>query len=143
MHRSSRLLLFAAMATLATAAVLAMSVIPPVRADAFPGAAPERAVPAFWVNAILNVLVAARALSASRLGDGAPTRRRVWTGVAGVIALLLGLALIDAAVAFRAHGPAMQGAVVALWVCVCLDLAGGVSMLVSTFLQRVRSTGRA
>lgn len=143
MHWPQRLLLFAAVATFATAAVLAVSVIPPVRADTFPHATPQRAVPAFWVNVILNILVAAEAFGSSRLRSGRATPRRVWAGVSGLVALLLGLALMDAATALAAHGPAMRGAVVALWVCVCLDLAGGVLMIVSAFMQRTGSPAQA
>ncbi|HQR44969.1 MAG TPA: hypothetical protein PLB02_01965 [Thermoanaerobaculia bacterium] len=130
------------MAAVTTAAVIAILVIPPVRADTFPHATPERAVPAFWINVILNVLVAAEAFDASRLRSGSPARRRVWTGLSGLVALLLGLALMDAATALAAHGPAMRGAVVALWVCVCLDLAGGVLMVVSAFSLRTGSPGQ-
>ena len=142
MRWPGRLLPFAAVATLATAAILATSVIPSVRADTFPGAMPERAVPAFWVNVILNLLVAAQAFGSSRRRAGGPTRRRGWTAAAGVVAALLGLALIDAAIAFAEHGPTMQGVIVALWVSVCLDLAAGVAMIVSAFVRRTTSLGQ-
>jgi hypothetical protein len=52
------------------------------------------------------------------------------------VALLLGLLLIDAATALSGHGPGMHGAGVALWVCVCLDLVGGASMVISAFARR-------
>jgi hypothetical protein len=142
MNRPRRLLLFAAAATFATAAVLAMAVIPPVRADTFPHATPERAVPAFWLNVILNILVAAAAFDSSRFRSGRAARPRIWGGLAGLVALLLAVALMDAAAALAAHGPAMRGAVVALWLCVCLDLSGGVFMIVSAFMQRAGSPGQ-
>lgn len=139
MDWTRRLLLVAAVATFATAAVLATSVIPPVRTDPFPNATPQRAVPAFWVNVILNVLLAAEAYGLSRVRSGTVTRRRAWAGVSGLVALLLGLALMDAATALAGHGPAMRAAVVALWVCVCLDLAGGLLMIVAASMQRTKA----
>jgi len=139
MHWPRRFLLFGALATFATAAILATSVIPPVLADTYPHATPERSVPAFWVNVILNILLAAEAFSFSRVRTGNAGRRRVWVGVSGVVALLLGLALTDAATALATHGSAMRGAVVALWACVCLNTAAGVSMIAASFMQRTSS----
>jgi hypothetical protein len=137
MHlRPLRILLLGAAFLLASAAIVAFGVIPPVRSDTFPLATPDRAVPAFWGNVLLSVLAAATALASSRAGSTRATLRRVLPGVAGLVALLLGLLLIDAATAFSGHGPEMHGAVVALWVCVCLDLAGGASMVVSALVRR-------
>jgi hypothetical protein len=116
---------------LASAAVVAFGVIPLVRADTYPQATPDRAVPAFWANVLLSVLVAAAAFASSRAAV-----RRILPGVAGIVAVLLGLVLIDAATAFSGHGPGMRGAVVALWVCVCLDLAGGALMGIAAFVRR-------
>lgn len=124
-----RLLMLAAVLLVVSAAIVALGVIPLVRADTFPGAAPERAVPAFWGNVALVLLVAAAAITASRLRWSRATLRRVLVGVSGLVALLLGLLLIDAASAFSGHGPAMHRAVVALWVCVCLDVAAGIGMV--------------
>lgn len=129
-----RILVLGAAFMLASAAVVAFDVIPPVRTDTFPLATPDRAVPAFWGNVLLALLVAAAALASSRVGSTRATLRRVLSGVLGLLALLLGLLLIDAATAFSGHGPAMHRAVLALWVCVCFDLAGGVSMVGSAFM---------
>jgi len=134
--RPLRLLQLGAGLLLISAAVVAFGVIPPVRADTYPLATPDRAVPAFWANALLNVLVAATAFVSSRAGSTRPAPRRILPGVAGIVGLLLGLVLIDAATALSGHGPGMRGAVVALWVCVCLDLVGGAAMVVSAFLRR-------
>lgn len=137
MHVSpQRMLLLGAFLALASAAVIAVGVIPRVRADTFPGATPDRAIPAFWVNVLLTVLAAAAALASARLGSNRATLRRVLPGAAGVVAMLLGLALMDAAAAYSGHGPGMYTASAALWVCACLDLAGGASMVVSAFLRR-------
>jgi len=126
-----RLLMLGAALLLVSAAFVAFGVIPLVRADTTPGAMPERAVPAFWGNVLLVLLAAAAAVASARLGLNHATMRRVLAGVAGFLALILGLALIDAATAFSGHGPAMRGAVVALWGCVCLDIGAGIAMIVS------------
>lgn len=131
-----RILLLGAALLLASAAIVAFGVIPSVRSDTFPRATPDRAVPAFWENVLLSVLVSATALASSRAGSTRATLRRVLPGVAGLVALLLGLLLIDAATAFSGHGPEMHRAVVALWVCVCFDLVGGGLMVVSAFMRR-------
>jgi len=60
----------------------------------------------------------------------------VLAGVAGFLALCLGLLLVDAAVAFVGHGSGMRGAVVALWVCVCLDVIAGAGMLWTAFARQ-------
>jgi hypothetical protein len=124
-----RILVFAALLMLASAAVVAFGVIPAVRADTYPSATPDRAVPAFWVNAVLTVLGAAAALACLRVAASRATLRRALSGVPGLLALLLGLVLIDAATAYPQHGPAMHGAVVALWVCAGFDLLAGASLL--------------
>ena len=121
---------------LVSAALVVFRVIPLVRADTFPGAAPDRAVPAFWANVLLVLLVVAAAVTSSRLGSNRATLRRALAGAPGLLALVLGLLLIDAAIAFSGHGPGMHGAVVALWVCVCLDVAAGIGMFVSAYARQ-------
>jgi len=131
-----RILMLAAALMLTSAGIVAFGVIPLVRADTFPGAAPDRAVPAFWGNVVLVLSVAAAAVTASRLGLERATLRRVLAGVPGLLALGVGLVLIDAATAFSGHGPGMHGAVVALWVCVCLDVAAGIGLVWSALVRQ-------
>ena len=131
-----RIFMLGAALMLASASVVAFGVIPPVRADTFPGATPDRAVPAFGGNALLALLVAAAAAASSRLGLSRATLRRALAGIAGLLALVLGLALIDAATAYSGHGPGMHGVVVALWVCVCLDVVAGIGMAGSALVRR-------
>ena len=125
-----RISVFAATLMLASAVCLAVGVIPPVRGDTFSHATPERAVPAFWVAVAVDVVLAGAAVASSRFGY------RVLLAVGGMVALLAGLALIDAATAYPAHGPAMHGVVVVLWVCVGFDVVGGVSMLGAALTPR-------
>ena len=131
-----RILMLGAALMLASASVVVFGVIPPVRTDTFPGATPDSAVPAFWGNVLLVLLVAAAAVTSSRLGSNRATLRRALAGVPGLLALVLGLLLIDAAAAFSGHGPGMHGAVVALWVCVCLDVAAGIGMIGTALVRR-------
>ena len=131
-----RILMLGAALMLISAALVAFGVIPLVRGDTSPHAAPDRAVPAFWANVLLVLLVVTAAVTSSRLGSNCATLRRVLAGVPGFLALVLGLLLIDAATAFSGHGPGMHGAVVALWVCVCLDVAGGIAMVGSALVRR-------
>jgi len=125
-----RILVFGAALMLASAASLAFGVIPPVGADTSPLAIPERAVRALWVVVVLDVLVAGAAVASGRVGY------RVPLGVVGIVALLLGLVLIDAATALLAHGPGTHGAVVVLWLCVGFGLGGGLSMVASAVTPR-------
>ncbi|HEX4932344.1 MAG TPA: hypothetical protein VFV33_04140 [Gemmatimonadaceae bacterium] len=131
-----RLLMLAAALLSGSATIVAFLVIPLVAADTFPGASPERAVPAFWGHVGLVRLVAAAALTASRLGPARARLRRVLAGAAALLALVLGLLLVDAAMAFRGHGSGMYTAVVALWVCVGLDVAAGIALAVSALARQ-------
>ena len=131
-----RILWIGAALVLVSAVGLAVGVIPPVRADTYPLATPwafgtaDRAVRAFWVIVALDVVVAGAAVASGRFGY------RVLLGLVGILALQPGLGLIDAATAYAAHGAGMHRAVVVLWVCVGLDLVGGLSMVASAVIPR-------
>lgn len=116
---------------LVSAAVVELGVVPAVGSDAFPGAAPARAMGAFRAGELLLIGVAALALLASRSGPGLNTWPRRLIGAAGGAALLLGLMYIDAAVAFVAHGEGMRWAVRMLWGCVALNVTAGVGMIIA------------
>ena len=133
MSWSMRVLVVGAVLLLVTAGIVILIVIPQVRADSFALATPDRAAGAFRLNALLNVLAAATAL----LSVVSPARiRRVLPAMGGVVALLLGPLLIDAATALAHHGAAMRGAVVALWACVVCDLVGGAALVVASLAPR-------
>lgn len=117
---------------LTSAALIAFGVIPSVRADSFPQASSGDAIPVFWVIVVIDLFLALAAFAASRV-DSSQAGHRSLPVAAGVVSVLLGLLLIDAAAAYAGHGPGMRGAVVALWACVGLGLAAGASMIVSTF----------
>jgi hypothetical protein len=133
-----RLRQVAAAMMLTSAALIAFGVVPSVRADHFPQASSGDAIPVFRVIVAIELFLALAAVAASRV-DSSQARHRSLSVAAGVVSVLLGLLLIDAAAAYAGHGPGMRGAVVALWACVGLGVAAGASMLVSTFR---RSQGR-
>jgi hypothetical protein len=127
---SVRLPRIAGVLALISAGVIAFGVIPMVRSDSFVGGTPRAAVPAFWLNVLFTVIVAAAAF-APRRASATGSARRFLLIVAGVVALLLGLVLVDAATAYPAHGAQMRGAVVQLWVCVGLDCITGIALIVT------------
>ncbi len=134
-----RMLVAGAILMLVSAAVIALGVIGPVAADTSPHATPERAVPAFWVNVFLGLLVAAGAFASSRYGSRRPRSRRIMSALPGFVAILLGLALLDAATAYSAHGPLMHGVVVALWACVAIDIVAGAMIAVAALVPRAEA----
>jgi hypothetical protein len=134
--RNRRLVLrVAAALALGVAIIVAVGVIPLVRADTSPHATPGRAIPAFWGNIILQVLVGMALFGISfirRTGDRAS---KVPAVVVGLIALALGLGLLDAAMAYQGEGPGMLGASIALYVCVGFDFLIGVIAFLAAILR--------
>jgi hypothetical protein len=122
-----RILMLGAALMMASAAIVTFGVIPLVRG---------RAVPAFWANVLFVLLAVVAAVASSRLGSTRATLRRALASVSGFVALVLGLLLIDAASAFSGHGLGMNGVVVALWVCVCLDVLAGIGIIGSAFVRQ-------
>jgi hypothetical protein len=119
----------------AAVAVL-VGVIPPLTADGIARTAP-RAIPAFAVNAILNVLIGFVLLvPVSRRSAGAGN---VLVVMAGFVALLLGCALLDAASALVAHGPSRLVAALACLAGATGDLGAGVLALVAAFRRHGRN----
>ena len=95
-------------------------VIPPVEAEASRGATPERAVQAFWVNIGFTLLSAITLVFIAIRSKG-----RSWIStsgliIVGLIVLLLGLALADAASAYQKHGQLMESASVILFICAAI-----------------------
>ena len=125
---SQRLLGVGVVLMLAVAGIIALGVIPPVQVASYPGATPDRAVRAFSVVAILNGVMAAAAVAAFR------ARWRPLLYLLGVLTLILGLLLIDAAAALSGHE--LGGATAALWGCVCFDVVGGAAVFISARISR-------
>jgi hypothetical protein len=130
---ANRLLLVCASLFLLVALVVALRVIPAVKSDLSPNAVPERAVPPFWVNVGFNLLLST---SCGAIAVWSRGRGRFSTAslvVLGIVALLLGLALVDAAAAFRSHEMLARGTSVFLFVCATVDLLAGALVLLVTY----------
>ena len=126
-----RLALTSAALLVVVALVVAAGVIPLVKADTHPGAMPQKAVPAFWFNVGLNVLGAAvLGLLAIRTTGRSP-RTTIVLGLWAFVALLLAIALIDAASAYGGHGPAMRTATILLFFCSAVEILAAVLIIVT------------
>lgn len=115
--------------------VVALGVIPPVKADTYPGVKHDKVAAAFWINIGLNLL------SASFLFfNSLRSTKRNWKStsvliITGLLVLLLGLALADAASAYQKHGLSMQTASILLFICAAVDFFGGVTVIITAFLR--------
>jgi hypothetical protein len=115
--------------------VLAVGVIGPVKDEVARGGTPQMALNAFWINIGLSLLAAVVLFVIAMRSKG-----RSWvttTGhiVATIVVLLLGLALADAASAYKSHGPEMQTATIILFICAAADLLAGLHVFITAFLQ--------
>jgi xanthosine utilization system XapX-like protein len=119
----------------AVALVLTIGVIEPVKVEASIGATKAIAVKAFWVNIGLNflsavVLVLIAIRFKSQIWNATPVH-----AVVGIVAILLGLSLVDAASAYQTHGPSMQTASTLLFFCAAADFLAGVLLVMTAFFQ--------
>ena len=129
-----RSLLTSAVLLVAVALVVAAAVIPQVRADASPGAAPERAVHAFWANIVFNVLAAIVFWFVAVRTKGRSLLPLFVLGLLALVVLLFGYALTDAALAYRSHGPAMQTPSMILFFCSGIDFLAALLVITAASL---------
>ena len=130
-----RMLFIYAAVVVVVALVLALGVIGPVKGEVSLGATPQRALQAFWANIGMNLLIAVVFIFIAIRSKG-----RSWISVTGhtivgFIVIFLGIALSDAASAYRAHGPSMQTAAILMYACSAADLLIGVLFIITAFLQ--------
>ena len=130
---SNRLLLVCTTLFLLVAFVVALGVIPAVKSDISPNAMPERAVSAFWVNFGLSLLLSASCGAIAVWSKGRDRFSTTILVVLGIVAFLLGLALVDAALAFRSHEMLARGTSALLFVCAAVDLLAGALVLLVTY----------
>lgn len=116
-------LVVAAVLVFAASGAVSLMVIPSVRSD--PLATVDTAIPAFWANVGMDAFAGIAML----VGQLLPRRSgTMLLAVGGVVALVLGLSLLDAADAFGRHGPSMRGVTVTLFACAVADLcAAGIA----------------
>jgi hypothetical protein len=130
---SNRLLLVCASLFLLVALVVALRVIPAVKSDMSPNALPERAVAAFWVNVGFNLLLSASCGAIAVWSRGRDRFSTASLVLLGVVALLLGLALLDAGSAFRSHEMLARGTSIFLFACATVDMLAGALVLLVTY----------
>jgi hypothetical protein len=129
-----RMVLGCAVLLAAVAIVEALGVIPPVQTATFPGATPESAVPAFWVNIGLNFIAGAILVCIAIWSKGRSWLSTSVLVVTGLVIMFLGIALADAFFAFQAAGPSMQTVAMLLFFCAAADFLAGVLVVITAFL---------
>lgn len=119
------------------ALVVAVGVVPPVRAGDVPNITSDRAVPAFWVIAAIHLVAALALLGVLVLSKG---HDRVSTSVlliTGVVIWLAGFALGDAGKAPLEVEPSLQTVSVLLFGCVAADALAGALAIAATRIRPV------
>ena len=133
-----RVLLVCAVSLVTVALVVAFGVIPSAKIDTYPGVIHDIVSTAFGVNIGLKLLSAFFLFFISLRSS-----RRSWKStsvliITGLLLLILGLALADAASAYQKHGPLMQTASMLLFICAAVDLLSGVTVITTAFLRPKR-----
>jgi hypothetical protein len=138
------LLLISAVLLVAVALVIPWAVIPPVRADTFPGATPRSAVPAFWIIFVFQVLAATVVgLTAARITAVRRPSRPLFLVPLALLVLLSAYALSQPGGAYSREGPPMQTASVFLFACAASDLLAAVLVIAATSLLPRRACAGA
>lgn len=118
----------AALLLAVVALAVATGVIPMVKGDTQFGATPEKAVPAFWFTVGVNLLGAAALWRLTFRPAGRSPGAAFVLRFGAFVALLLAIALVDAAAAYGGHGPTMRTATILLFGCAAAEAAAAVLM---------------
>ncbi len=113
------------------ALLVALVIVPAVESDVSPNARPEKAVLAFWVNVGLNLILAIACGGVAFVAKFQGSVSVAILVVIAIVGLLLGLALVDAAFAFRSHELIMPGTPALLFICAAVDLIAGVVVILA------------
>ena len=133
-HHYRLMLLICTSVLVILALVLILGVIPSVRAEFLRGGTPEKAISGFWVNIGFNLL---SAVSIALIALRSKNRNWISTTVSviiGIIVILMGLALADAASAYIDHGPEMKFASILLFICALVDVLTGILLIIIAIL---------
>jgi hypothetical protein len=114
--------------------MIAFYIIPQVKADTFPHATPERAVPAFWVNILIQLLNVAALIYSIMFSHREGHLENGFLVTVGVVLILFSLVLIDAASAYLAH-PGLHSTVIFLFICIGFDFIAGVLSLIARYFR--------
>jgi hypothetical protein len=128
------LFLACAVLVILNALIVATSVIPPVRTDTFPGATPERAVPAFWFTVACNGFAAAVFLALAARAKGRSVLATIVVTFISLLLLFLVLAFADAGEAYLSEGPAMHVPSIILFICSVASFMAAVLGFTTAFL---------
>ena len=128
-----RCLLTISVLLIVVALIIAILVIPQIKAEVQRGGTPQTAYIAFWVNIILTVLVALVIWLIAIRTKGRRFLPMFILGLMAFIILLLGWTLVDAGEAYSGHGSAMQTASMFLFIGCGIDLFA-VLALITTML---------
>ena len=114
--------------------IIAFYIIPHVKADTSPTATPERAVPAFWVVVLIQLLNVAALIYSIMFSHREGHFENGFLVTAGVVMILSSLILIDAATASLGD-PDLQGAAIFLFICIGFDFIAGVLSFISRYFR--------
>jgi hypothetical protein len=130
-----RLLLVCSILIVLVALSIALIVIPAVKIEWLSGGTPEKAVWAFWLNVVLSLLSAAICAAIAIWSKGRSLFSTIILVLLGLIVLALGVALFDAASAYRSHGQSMRTASTLLFVFAVMDILVGAYFWAAAFLR--------
>lgn len=119
----------------AVALIVAVGVIPSVRATTVADINVGDAVPAFWMAVGLHLLAALLLLLTSPRPQGRSKISTPVLVVTGIAILFFAFVLSDAARAFAEAGPSMRAVTTLLFLCVAADVLAGVLTLGMAFLR--------
>jgi FtsH-binding integral membrane protein len=112
--------------------IIIFYIIPQVKAA--PNATPERAVPAFWVVVLIQLLIVAALIYSIMFSHREGHFENGFLVTAGVVMILSSLILIDAATASLGD-PDLQGAAIFLFICIGFDFVAGVLSFISRYFR--------
>ena len=125
-----RVLLISSLIFVVVAVILAIGVIPPVRADTYPGVDHDKVTKVFLVIIGLHLLIAFAVFSIAKRALGA---YRSALFAIGLFVIIIGLILADGASAYQDHGPTMQAASILLFICTAIDCLAGMTVIITGF----------
>ena len=114
--------------------IIVFYIIPQVKADTSPTATPERAVPAFWVIVLTQLLTTAALIYSIMFSHREGHFENGFLVTAGVFLILLGLILIDAASASLSM-PDLSSTSIFLFICIGFDLIAGMLSLIARYFR--------
>lgn len=114
--------------------IIAFYIIPQVKADTSPTATPERAVLAFWVVVLIQLLNVAALIYSIMFSHREGHFENGFLVTAGVVLILLGLILIDAASASLSM-PELRITTIFLFICIGFDFIAGMLSFMARYFR--------